>query len=95
MSEMKRFWISPKLYSPANPVEAEYYIAYDQPGDPKRLEIEVIEYSAYQRLERALEIAMKGLLNLKLYSKFDDDRYFFNKSSEALAEIEAILKGEG
>lgn len=46
----REFWIAPKLYNPIDEVEAEYYVAFDLPGDPKRLEIHVIEYSAYQKL---------------------------------------------
>lgn len=58
MSEKpKEFWVAPKLYTPADPVEAEYYVAYDMEGEPNRLEIHVIEYSAYKELERKLGVA--------------------------------------
>lgn len=61
MSKLKRWWIAPKLYKPADPVEAEYFIAYDQPGDPNRLEIEAVEVSAYEDLLRKLEDAEETL----------------------------------
>lgn len=48
----REWWIAPKLYTPADPVEAEYFIAYDMPGDPARLEIHVIEKSAYDQLAK-------------------------------------------
>ena len=61
MSEPRRWWISPKLYSPTDPVEAEFYIAYDQKGDPARLEIETVKAEAYDKLAARLAEAEKAL----------------------------------
>ena len=55
----RRWWIAPKLIDPIDPVEASYFYAYDEPGDPNRLEVEVVEASAFEAKCAELEEAYK------------------------------------
>jgi len=50
MSDVKRWWIAPKLIDPIDPVEPSYFYAYDLPGAPSRLEIEVVSRADYDSL---------------------------------------------
>jgi hypothetical protein len=75
MSKPKEFWIAPKLINPIDPVEPSYFYAYDLIGDPKRLEMHVIEYSAFEslqqenaKLKEAVEVMQEAL---KFYSKIE------------------------
>lgn len=56
MSKYKQFWIAPKLYKPIDPVDAEYFVAYDRKGDPNGLEIHVIEHTALVDARAEVEI---------------------------------------
>lgn len=54
-------------------------------------EVEVIEYSAYERLERALERSREALKN---QWPGEYGAVFEDHNIKALAEIDSILKGE-
>lgn len=64
-------------------------------------QVVLIEYSAYQRLDRALEVAMKGIKSSVVIEHVcvkcgadSEHCYVLMDSKTLLAEIEAILKGD-
>lgn len=87
---MKEFWIAPKINDPIDPVEASYYYAYDEKGDPTRLEIHVIEYAAYERLQKQNEILIETLRYIASDLCQQDNRDSGKEALEALKKVEDV-----
>lgn len=60
MDKPKEFWIAPEIQKPISDFIPMYRKAYDDKGDNGQ-EIHVIEYSAYEQLQKRFEEAKKIL----------------------------------